>query len=224
MNSRTVLIGLIFLLFSFSSKAQQFNKRPPLVDLKDIKEITIFHPSSWIELSSEGLDEVYLNPSSLKSVKLNLELLDTWKRVFQSAYIFPEEEIPDLGVFSLDLRELADKASVNASLEDLRVTPALFQLISNTDTQYHMFVYHEGYILGKAFYRGRDAPPVSVNGEIFEDYSPVPLTNLSSLYVFVMDQKLGHAVFARKVELSEVHPLRKRNLSKQYKFIFKEFY
>gem|GEM_PF-3190018 len=223
MTLRILFIMVFIVGVPLLSHAQKFNKQASLVDLKEINEITIFHPSTWIEVIEEGFNEVYMNPSSKISAKLNLELLDIWKGVFQSAHFFAEEQIPDLGKFSLELREMADKAAKDIPLEDIRITPALYQMMAYSETKYSMLIHHEGYVKGKNF-RQENVIPISINGDLIEDISPIPLTNLSSLYIFIVDHQLGHAVFGKKVEFSEVHPLRKKNLAKQYKYLFKDFY
>lgn len=55
------------------------------------------------------------------------------------------------------------------------------------------------------------------------NYAPIPVSYASNVFIFIMDKELGHAVLAKKYEGDEIHPLKKKTLAKQYKYLFKDF-
>jgi len=220
-----ILFLTIFILgtpmFSF---AQKLNKQAPLVDLKEIKEITVFYPSSRIEVIGKGMEQVHYDSASLLSSTLNLNVIYEKKDIFQQVHFYPKEEIPAYDLFTLDLMELAEKASSGALFEDLRISPTLYTLMENLDTRYSMLIYHDGFVRKKGNMTGEMFKSIGIGVATMGNYAPVPTSNASNIFIFIMDKDLGHAVFAKKYEGAEIHPLKKKTLAKQYKYLFKDFY
>ena len=203
--------------------AQHINKRPPLVDLQEIKEITVFYPSSRIEVVGKGMEQMHYDSASLLSATLNLDIIYDKKDIFEQVYFYPKEDIPAYDLFTLDLMELAEKASSGAPFEDLRVSPALYSLMENLDTRFSMLIYHDGFVRKKGNMTGEMFKSIGFGVATMGNYAPIPVSYASNVFIFIMDKELGHAVLAKKYEGDEIHPLKKKTLAKQYKYLFKDF-
>ena len=223
MTGRNLYIFLLFLVTPFLASGQHINKRPPLVDLSEIKKITIFYPVTKIEVVGKGMDQLHYDSVSLVSAALNLDILYENQTIFEQAYFFPKEEIQAYDYFSLDLIDLADKAAKGFPFEDLRITPTLYQLMEETTTRFCLLVYHDGFVRKKGNMVGEMFKSIGFGVATMGNYAPVPVSYASNVFLFIMDKELGHAVFAKKYEGDEIHPLKKKTLAKQYKYLLKDF-
>lgn len=224
METRNLLLVILILGTPLFSTAQKFNQQPSLVDLKEIKEITVFYPSSRIEVVGKGIEQVHFDSASAISAQINADLIKEKLDLFEKAQFYSIEEISYLESYSLDLMELANKASKNAPFEDLTVTPTLYSILNKTDTRYSMFVFHDGFFRKKGNMTGEMFKSIAVGVATMGNYAPVPTSYASNLFIFIIDKDLSHAVFAKKYEGAEIHPLKKKKLAKQYKYLFKDFY
>lgn len=224
MGPKTLFFTIFILGTPLFTVAQKFNKQAPLVDLREINEITVFYPGSRIEVVGKGMGQVHYDSASAISAQINADLIKERLHLFEKAHFYPSEEISHRELYSLDLMELADKASKNVPLEDMRLTPTLFSMLSKTDTPYSMLIYHDGFVRKKGNMTGEMFKSIGIGVATLGHYSPVPVSNASNIFIFIMDKELGHAVFAKKYEGDEIHPLKKKTLARQYKFLFKDFY
>lgn len=221
-RKKVILFSFIFGI-SFFTLAQHINKRPPLVDLQEIKEITVFYPSTRIEVVGKGMEQMHYDSASLLSATLNLSIIYDKKDIFEQIYFYPKEDIPSYDLFTLDLIELAEKASSGAPFEDLRVSPALYSMMENLDTRFSMLIYHDGFVRKKGNMTGEMFKSIGIGVATMGNYAPIPVSYASNVFMFIMDKELGHAVVAKKYEGDEIHPLKKKTLAKQYKYLFKDF-
>ena len=107
MLRKKIFLFSLFFGVSILTFAQHINKRPPLVDLQEIKEITVFYPSSRIEVVGKGMEQMHYDSASLLSATLNLDIIHDKKDIFEQVYFYPKENIPAYDLFTLDLMELA---------------------------------------------------------------------------------------------------------------------
>jgi hypothetical protein len=119
--------------------------------------------------------------------------------------------------------ELAEKASAGAPFEDLRMSPTLYSLMENLDTRFSMLIYHDGFVRKKGNMTGEMFKSIGIGVATMGNYAPIPVSYASNVFIFIMDKELGHAVLAKKYEGDEIHPLKKKTLAKQYKYLFKDF-
>ncbi|PSL02001.1 hypothetical protein [Cecembia rubra] len=221
---KTLFFAIFILGTPLFSVAQIFNKQAPLVDLKEIKEITVFYPGSRIEVVGKGMGQVHHDSASTISAQVNADLIMERLHLFEKAHFYPLEEISHMELYSLDLMELAEKASKNAPYVELRVTPTIFSMLSKTDTPYSMLIYHDGFVRKKGNMTGEMFKSIGIGVATLGNYAPIPVSNSSNIFIFIIDKELGHAVFAKKYEGDEIHPLKKKKVAKQYKFLLKDFY
>lgn len=224
MGPRILFFTIFILGTPLFTVAQKFNKQAHLIDLHGIKEITVFYPSSRIEVVGKGMGQVHYDSASAISAQINADLIKERLHLFEKAHFYPLEEIPHMELYSLGLMELADKASKNAPLEDLRVTPTLFSMLSKTDTPYSMLIYHDGFVRKRGNMTGEMFKSIGIGLATLGNYAPIPVSNASNIFIFIIDKEQGHAVFAKKYEGEEIHPLKKKTLAKQYKYLFKDFH
>jgi hypothetical protein len=223
MTRKNLYLSILFLGIHFLALGQHINKRPSLIDLHEIKEITIFYPVTKIEVVGKGMEQLHYDSASLVSAALNLDILYENKAIFEQTYFFPKEEIQAYDFFSLDLMDLADRAAKGFQFQDLRITPTLYQLMEETTTRFCMLVYHDGFVRKKGNIVGEMFKSIGIGVATMGNYAPVPVSYASNVFLFIMDKELGHAVFAKKYEGDEIHPLKKKTLAKQYKYLLKDF-
>lgn len=224
MTPKNIYLFTLIFGVQFLAMGQQINKRPSLIDLTEIKEITIFYPVSQIEVVGRGMEQMHYDSASLMSATLNLDILYERRMLFEQVHFFPREQIQAYDFYTLDLLELADRAAKGFPFEDLRITPTLYQLMEETTTRFCMLIYHDGFVRKKGNMVGEMFKSIGIGVATMGNYAPVPVSYASNIFIFIMDKEHGHAVFAKKYEGSEIHPLKKKTLDKQYKYLLKDFY
>lgn len=224
MKQRILLSVCMVLVFPWLCRAQSFNKRQPLVDVREIKEITIFAPYSQIEVVGKGMEQVHFDSASLVASKLNLELLYEKKDLFENVYFHSILDSSRMESYSRELVHLAEKASKNSPLEDLRIGPSLHALMEQAGTRYGLMVFHDGFVRKKGNMAGELMKSVALGVATMGNYTDVPASYQSNVFFFIIDKDSGHAVYAKKYEGVESHPLKKKSLAGQYKVLLKDFY
>jgi|GEM_PF-6317392 len=214
-----LLLLIVLVLLSACASYKLENKK---VKLKDIKNLAYFEPLSYVNLINK---DNTISPSDSLSIlsKLILDsVINKYQKFNVSNKIIINDAETQLKIYK-DLNYMIEKIMHYKDISNIKLSPAIDSVLKLNNQRFALASVITGLSFGHTNtknYKKR----VSDNNLSLDNYDPIPILPISTLFAVIIDAERGEIIFYDHTIPVKKSPTANSVLKNQYHKLFKGYY
>lgn len=190
----------------------------------EISDLKLLEPYSYISMIKKGNKGQLDDSISLISKQLVCKVLENFKGQIP---LTGEIILPDTAInrkLEKEYEYLLLTADKTKNISNLKITPALDEILEANETRFGMIVISAGFTRAKGNYGKEIAKGAALGILTLGMYYQTPVKAYSTVYAMIVDSQEDNITFYRKSFLQNIEPLDQSALIKQYKKLFEGYF